>query len=156
MTLIKRVVVASYETTDGKTFTDKTEAAKHQANLKRLDLIEDAVFEKLLKRWADDKFNQFSPIPNVSVNQIANFILDNADALREILPKRAKSIANEATPVEQPQTIHINGDAPLAMGGVIGGFTAESVSASLTGHVDVVPNGLLLNGNVSDAALATV
>lgn len=74
---IKRV--ASYETTDGQVFTDKKAAHKHQAQIDR--------FEKLKVLVAGG----FGTAVYMDVSDVASFILDNADAIRAILPQRAKT-----------------------------------------------------------------
>jgi hypothetical protein len=122
--LIKRVVVASYETTDGKQFTDKGEAAKHQANLDRTKKIADLVAAQF-----ETSPDSMQYLDSATPTDIAQFIILNADALREILPKRAKSIVNEEPPVLDPATPG----------------TAEETT---------LPYVPVLNGNVSDAALA--
>jgi uncharacterized protein (DUF1778 family) len=81
--LIKRIVKAQYETSDGKVFEDKGEASKHQTMLDRRSKIE-ALIKAQLEYISSDADGY--------ADYIAQFILDNADALREILPKRAKSI----------------------------------------------------------------
>jgi phosphoenolpyruvate-protein kinase (PTS system EI component) len=109
MTALKRIVIASYETTDGKTFSDKGEAAKHQAHLNRIKNI--AVLVK-----AGMATNATEPTDELALD-VAQFIVDNADALREILPKRAKSVA------------------PASQTGLVG--SQEPVT--LQGHDDLVP-----------------
>jgi dsDNA-binding SOS-regulon protein len=107
--LIKRVVVASYQTTDGQTFSNKEDAQKYQAHLDRLSKI-----GALVKANMADAVT--TPTDELAA-EIALFIVQNADALREILPKRAKSVevvpadpipANElidpATPMTGEQT----------------------------------------------------
>jgi hypothetical protein len=93
--LIKRVVVASYQTTDGQVFEDKAEAVKHQADLDRVRKVAELVDTKAGLYAATVTRNGDSVIEHwgtFDFGSIARFIIDNADALREILPKRAKSI----------------------------------------------------------------
>jgi hypothetical protein len=126
--LIKRIVKAQYETSDGQTFESKVDAMKHQADLDRVRKVMDLLTANLQFRTvgACDYLAD-----STTVNEVATFIVDNADALREILPKRAKSLVAEEPPVNDPAT-------PL---------TAEEALLPY----NPVLNG---NGNVSDAALA--
>jgi dsDNA-binding SOS-regulon protein len=88
---IKRV--ASYETTDGQVFTDKKAAQQHQKNVDRKDAL-----IKLINERANNYSANVTRVGDLSdhwmsvdFGEIANFILDNADELRAILPQRAKS-----------------------------------------------------------------
>ena len=83
--VLKRIVVASYETTDGKTFTSKSEAQTHQRDLKRINEL-----DALVKRGMSDGV---TTVNDSVAAQIAAFLLVYADELREILPKRAASAA---------------------------------------------------------------
>lgn len=95
--LIKRIVKAQYETSDGQTLESKVDAMKHQADLDRVRKVMDLLTAKLPFRTAGacDYLAD-----STTVNEVATFIIDNADALREILPKRAKSAAAPMTPEE--------------------------------------------------------
>lgn len=89
---LKRIVVASYQTTDGKTFASKSEAQTHQRDLKRINEL-----DALVKRGMSDGV---TTVNDQMAAQIAAFILVYADELREILPKRAASApAATETPV---------------------------------------------------------
>jgi thymidine kinase len=93
--LIKRIVKAQYETSDGQTFESKVDAMKHQADLDRVRKVMELVAAQL-----PNSEDSMQYLDAVTVNQVACFIVDNADALREILPKRAKSAAAPMTPEE--------------------------------------------------------
>ena len=97
MSILKRIVKAEYQTTDGKTFNDKGEAAKHQAHLNRLSSIEEMLKAQL--PTTEDGY-----LDAVGVDGVARFIVENADALREILPKRAKSEKGAETPAAPAST----------------------------------------------------
>jgi hypothetical protein len=83
---LKRIVVASYQTTDGKTFDKKEDATKHQAALARQAKIEELVAGQFQHSPDSQRY-----LDAATVGDVALFIIENADALREILPKRAKS-----------------------------------------------------------------
>jgi hypothetical protein len=119
MTALKRIVSASYQTTDGQTFSDKNEAAKHQANLDRLTKVEDIVRASLSVTDAGGILH-----PLTTVNDVARLIVDNADALREILPKRAKAA---------PQPLNAIGELAAASVGL------PQVPVKLESHDDVTP-----------------
>src|SRR5467141_769458 len=90
--VLKRIVVASYETTDGRTFATKPEAQTHQRDLSRINEL-----DALVKRGMSDGV---TTVNDQLAAQIAAFILVYADELREILPKRAASApAKLETPV---------------------------------------------------------
>ncbi|KVH05419.1 hypothetical protein WS84_28210 [Burkholderia anthina] len=81
MTNLKRI--AAYQTTDGQTFDDKDVAKKHQAELDRMAKVKELVANGMGTvdmTEGDDLYTV-----------IANMIVTNADALREILPKKAKA-----------------------------------------------------------------
>lgn len=81
MTTLKRI--AAYQTTDGQTFDDKDVAKKHQAELDRMAKVKELVANGMGAvdmTEGDDLYTV-----------IANMIVSNADALREILPKKAKA-----------------------------------------------------------------
>jgi dsDNA-binding SOS-regulon protein len=120
--LIKRVVVASYETTDGRTFTDKAEAAKHQAELTRLDNVA-ALVKQCIHR--DDVQND----PTLA-RDVAAFIVENGHLLREILPKRAKSAPAEETPVNDPPAPMTAEEALLPYNPVLHGNVSDAALAT--------------------------
>ncbi|MFT4064345.1 hypothetical protein [Paraburkholderia sp.] len=76
---VKRV--ASYQTTDGQTFADKKAAQAHQKEVDRRKALKDLIDDKL----EDDLFSG-----DVTSLTLVSFILENADAIRSILPQRAK------------------------------------------------------------------
>jgi dsDNA-binding SOS-regulon protein len=93
--VLKRIVVASYETTDGKTFTSKSEAQTHQRDLKRINEL-----DALVKRGMSDGV---TTVNDQMAAQIAAFILVYSDELRDILPKRSASApAAVETPAPVP------------------------------------------------------
>ncbi|MDP9155334.1 MAG: hypothetical protein M3O74_13900 [Pseudomonadota bacterium] len=100
---LKRIVVASYQTTDGKTFDKKDDAAKHQRELDRK-----AKLEELVAGQFQHSPDNMRYLDAATVGDVARFIIENADALREILPKRAKPVA----PVEA--VAHADGDSAIA------------------------------------------
>jgi dsDNA-binding SOS-regulon protein len=85
--------VASYRTTDGKTFDGKKDAQTHQKTLDRLDSLKGLVLSGLS--------NGVTAPTDELVDEIATFILNNADELRSILPQRAKSADLDAFIAEQ-------------------------------------------------------
>jgi hypothetical protein len=135
--LIKRVVKAQYETTDGQVFESKVDALKHQADLDRVGKVAELVDKKAGLYAATVTRNGESVIEHwgtFDFGSIARFIVDNADALREILPKRAKSV--EVVPADPiPANELIDPPAPM---------TAEETT---------LPYVPALHGNVSDALL---
>jgi hypothetical protein len=124
MTALKRIVTAAYETTDGKTFADKGEAAKHQAHLKRIADVDALVVAQLPHSPDSMRY-----LDAVTVAQIAQFIVESADDLREILPKRAKA-APAAVPVAP--TAGLPGDAVPALS-VIGAVGDPQVPGAPVG-----------------------
>jgi len=76
--------VASYRTTDGKTFSDKKDAQTHQKTLDRLDELEALIRDRLQLQDEGD-------LRGYTARVLAETLLENADALRGILPQRAKS-----------------------------------------------------------------
>lgn len=100
MTTLKRI--AAYQTTDGQTFDDKDVAKKHQAELDRMAKVKELVAKgmgAIDMAEGDDLYAV-----------IANLIVSNADALREILPKKAKSVKAEEP--AKPQADENNAGAP--------------------------------------------
>jgi len=85
--------VASYRTTDGKTFNDKKDAQTHQKTLDRLDSLKVLV--------ANGMANDVTAPTDELVDEIATFILNHADDLRSILPQRAKPTELDAFIAEQ-------------------------------------------------------
>jgi dsDNA-binding SOS-regulon protein len=92
--VLKRIVVASYETTDGRTFTSKSEAQTHQRDLKRIQEL-----DALVKRGMSDGV---TTVDDAMAANIAAFLLVYADELREILPKRAASLAPAKLEPQEP------------------------------------------------------
>ncbi|KVH64448.1 hypothetical protein WS89_03970 [Burkholderia sp. MSMB1072] len=88
MTNLKRI--AAYQTTDGRTFDDKLDAKKHQIELDRREKVESLVKAKFAELGTPADSSTY--LDEVTVGDIALFILNNADALREILPKKAKAV----------------------------------------------------------------
>jgi dsDNA-binding SOS-regulon protein len=86
---VKRV--ASYETTDGKVFLEKKDAQKHQKNLDRRVELEQLVAAQFPHSPDSERY-----LDAVTVSDVAQFVLDNADELRAILPQRAKPGAESA------------------------------------------------------------
>ena len=99
--VLKRIVVASYETTDGKTFASKSEAQSHQRDLKRINEL-----DALVKRGMSDGV---TTVNDQMAAQIAAFILVYSDELRDILPKRSASAPVEAV-------ARADGDSTIAAG----------------------------------------
>jgi hypothetical protein len=87
MKALKRIVKAEYQTTDGKVFSDKGEAATHQRELARLEELKALIKSGLTT-------GRTEPTDELTV-ELANFIVDHADKLRDILPKRAKSVEKD-------------------------------------------------------------
>ncbi|KVQ35728.1 hypothetical protein WK03_35255 [Burkholderia cepacia] len=81
MTTLKRI--AAYQTTDGRTFDDKDVAKKHQAELDRMAKVKELVAKGMGAVDMAEGDDLYAVI--------ANLIVSNADALREILPKKAKA-----------------------------------------------------------------
>jgi len=138
MSALKRIVIASYETTDGKTFSDKGEAAKHQAHLNRIKNIAVLVKSGLAT-------NATEPTDELAL-EVAQFIVDNADALREILPKRAKPVtpASQTGLVGEQPPLNAIGELAAASVGLLqvpvaGGVTAVDAAAFQ------MPAGLVAN-----------
>ncbi|CAG9229277.1 hypothetical protein [Burkholderia vietnamiensis] len=106
MTNLKRI--AAYQTTDGRTFDDKDAAKKHQTELDRVGKIEALVKAEFAP--GVNNAESFTYLDEVTVGGVALFILNNADALREILPKKAKA-AKAQEPAKQETE---QGTAPTA------------------------------------------
>jgi len=130
MSALKRIVIASYETTDGKTFSDKGEAAKHQAHLNRIKNIAVLVKSGLAT-------NATEPTDELAL-EVAQFIVDNANALREILPKRAKPV----TPASQTGLV---GEQPPVKGEQVGSPLNAVAGASAPAAGFQMPAGLVAN-----------
>ncbi|NTX18021.1 hypothetical protein [Burkholderia cepacia] len=81
MTTLKRI--AAYQTTDGRTFDDKDVAKKHQAELDRMAKVKELVAKGMGAVDMAEGDDLYAVI--------ANLIVSNANALREILPKKAKA-----------------------------------------------------------------
>ena len=123
--VLKRIVVASYETTDGRTFTSKSEAQAHQRDLKRISEL-----EALVKRGMSDGV---TTVNDQMAAQIAAFVLVYADELREILPKRAVSApAPLEPPVPELPTQPLENVPPAPT-------VAESIAAVQNGQLRVNP-----------------
>jgi dsDNA-binding SOS-regulon protein len=95
---IKRV--AQYQTSDGLTFAEKKDAQAHQKKLDRIEsliaLIDDkaSVYGTLSSPGEHTREN----LLEITYGELAYFIANNADAIRELLPQRAaKTIADEPT-----------------------------------------------------------
>ena len=88
---VKRI--ASYETTDGKLFTEKNDAKNHQRELDRhaqlAKLVEDTMKGEMLGGEVI-----FSPA------SLATWLIEQQEALRAILPQRKPK--GEATPSQEP------------------------------------------------------
>lgn len=159
MSILKRIVKAEYQTTDGKTFNDKGEAAKHQAGLDRLVKIANlldvnaAKYAATVNRTGDTTSENWGTF---DFGCIARFIVDYADALREILPKRAKpekgaEPAPAATATGPSEAVlHATGDA--AVSGPVGAIAADLTTPAKTVAPFNWPVGL--EANVAQQAAA--
>jgi dsDNA-binding SOS-regulon protein len=94
MNALKRTISSIWNTTDGKTFTSKKEAATHQADLDRLDTV---------KALLENNLPAPVTLTDAQITEITALIVVHADALREILPKRAKPEA--PTPEADPAAV---------------------------------------------------
>ncbi|WP_244130734.1 hypothetical protein [Burkholderia pyrrocinia] len=107
MTTLKRI--AAYQTTDGLTFDDKDLAKKHQVELDRMAKVKELVAKGMGAVDMAEGDDLYAVI--------ANLIVANADALREILPKKAKAAkAQEPVKPEAEQgTASATAVVPLAI-----------------------------------------
>jgi dsDNA-binding SOS-regulon protein len=116
---IKRV--AQYQTSDGQTFAEKKNAQAHQKALDRRDNLAEIIKAKG-EYIASDAAGY--------AEYIADLILENADAIRAVLPQRAaKTETNEAQPVEVASEPTIENDMSWIGAGLAGSVNLSGVSA---------------------------